>query len=191
MTITADHAFLTGLDAFAAVVDRVGPDAWGEPSQCEGWSNLDVLGHVGNAMNMGIDILHGRQPTFSAAEHPGEGVDAAPADYWASIAASARDAVDGVDLDEVVDSPRGPRSIGDGLSFPAIDLFVHAWDIGHAVGLPVEIPGDVIEFAQGVLAPIPSDMMRGEGKPFGAELDAPADATASEAFLAWTGRSPR
>lgn len=186
-----DQVFVSGLDAFGDVVAQVSADDWSRPSSCDGWTNLDVLGHLGGAMGMGIDILEGRQPTFPEAERPRDLVDGEPVAFWAGIAERAHRAVEGVDVTEVKDSPRGPRSVGDGLAFPAIDLFVHAWDIGHAVGLDVTVPDDVIEFAHAYLDPIPDAQMRGAGKPFGEAVDAPVDATRSEAFLAWTGRRPR
>lgn len=191
MTTTSDHVFVTGLDAFGTIVEQVGEGDWQASSACDGWTNLDVLGHVGGAMSMGIDILEGRPPAFPDVERPADSVDADPSAYWSGIAERAHAAVDGVDLDQVIDSPRGPRSIADGLAFPAIDLYVHSWDIGHTAGVDVTIPDDVIEFAHRYLDPIPDDAKRGDGKPFGSELDAPADATPTEAFLAWTGRDPR
>ena len=191
MPSAADHVFRSGLDAFGAVVAQLSADDWAAPSSCAGWTNLDVLGHMGGAMGMGIDILEGRAPTFPDAAQPRDLVNAEPVAYWTDIAARAHRAVEGVDVDEVRESPRGPRSIGDGLAFPAIDLYVHAWDIGHASGIDVAIPDDVIEFAHAHLDRIPDEMMRGDGKPFGAAVEAPADPTPSEAFLAWTGRRPR
>jgi hypothetical protein len=44
------------------------------------------------------------------------------------------------DLTTVVDSPMGRRSIGEGLSFPAVDLFVHGWDLARSVGAEGVIP---------------------------------------------------
>ena len=44
--------------------------------------------------------------------------------------------------------------------FPAIDLFVHGWDLAEAAGNQVEIPDDVIEASDTYLDPIPEDMMR-------------------------------
>lgn len=53
----------------------------------------------------------------------------------------------------------------------------------------VVIPPDVIEFAHAHLDPISDDRKRSPGV-FGAEIEPPADASATEAFLAWTGRQP-
>ena len=64
------------------------------------------------------------------------------------------------------------------------------WDIGQAVGIAVEVPTEVIDFAHHHIDPFPADKVRGPGAAFGAEADPPADATPSEAFVAWTGRTP-
>lgn len=85
----------------------------------------------------------------------------------------------------------GKRTVADRLAFPAIDLYVHAWDIGRAAGIAVEIPDDVIELAHHHIDPFPVEMVRGPKGSFGPEVAAPADATATEAFIAWTGREPR
>lgn len=78
----------------------------------------------------------------------------------------------------------------DGLRFPALDLFVHAWDQGRSVGVDVEIPADAVAFAHAALDPIPAAQLRGPGT-FAGEVAAPADATPTEVFVAWTGRDPR
>ena len=65
-----------------------------------------------------------------------------------------------VDLTVVVDSPVGRRTVGDGLSFPALDLFIHAWDVARSVGKDVVIPTEAIEFAHVIFEPIPEEQMR-------------------------------
>jgi len=90
----------------------------------------------------------------------------------------------------VVESPVGRRAIGDGLSYPALDLFIHAWDLARSLGMDVVIPAEVIEFAHIVFRPIPSDQMRSP-RVFADALAASPDATATEAFIAWTGPDPR
>jgi hypothetical protein len=40
---------------------------------------------------------------------------------------------------------------------------VHAWDIGHASGIEVELTESFIEFAHHHLDPLPVEMMRNAG----------------------------
>jgi uncharacterized protein (TIGR03086 family) len=191
MTASSEQLFDQGLDFFGDVVGRVTPEQWEQPSSCEGWRNLDVLGHLGTSVSMGNSLLRGEQPTWPQVERMGDLVEGDPSAYWQSLADEARGLVEGADLDLEMDTPMGRRTVRDRLAFPAIDLFVHAWDIGHATGLDVAIPDDVVDFAHGYLDPIPDDKMRGEGGAFGPEVEPPSDATNSERFLAWTGRPSR
>lgn len=191
MTATADRIFARGLDVFDAVVADMEGHDWDQPSACDGWTALDVLGHVGQIAEVGIEVFAGRPPRPpSPSPHPGEHVAGDPAAYWSDRSTGVRAGLGDVDLARVIETPAGPRTVADGLAFPAIDLFVHAWDIARVSGSDVVIPDDVIEFAHTYLDPIPDERKRTPGL-FGAAVEPPADATPTEAFLAWTGRSPR
>ncbi len=174
------------------VVQRVPRDGWERPSPCADWRALDVLGHVGIATEMGVRILRGADLSFDPPEPPGAAVVGDPAEWWSQLAAEGRQSTQGVDLDRQIDSPRGKRTIREGLSFPAVDLFVHAWDLAAAAGLRFEPPevGEVADFAHSVIDPIPSEMVR-SSRVFGPEVEAPAGADRWEALLAWSGRDPK
>ena len=73
---------------------------------------------------------------------------------------------------------------------PVIDLYVHAWDLGVAVGIAVEIPADVIDYAHGYIDPLPDEMIRSDNRAFGPQIRVPPSATQTERFIAWTGRRP-
>lgn len=186
----ADEVFIEGLAAFGDVVDAVPGEGWDAPSPCAGWSARDVLGHLGTSVGMGASFLAGEQPTFPEADRPGDLVPDDPAAWWHELADRARAALAGADLDLVMETPMGPRTVRDRLAFPAIDLYVHAWDIGRATGVPVEVPQDVIDFAHRYIDPLPAEMVRRPGI-FDPEQPAPADATPTEAFVAWSGRAAR
>ncbi len=184
-----DVAFLQGLDFFGGAVRQLSPADWDRPSPCSGWRALDVLGHVGQATRFGTALLQGTRPDWSPVEPPGAVVEGGPEAWWTGLAGHAADAVSGVDLTREVDSPAGRRSIGAGLSFPALDLYIHGWDIARACGAELVIPAAAIEFAHAVIDPVPEDRVR-NGRVFAAAKPAPAGATQSQAFLAWTGRDP-
>ena len=69
-----------------------------------------------------------------------------------------------------------------------IDLYVHAWDLGAAAGIDVEIPADAIDFAHAYIDPLPDDVVRGDNRAFAPQTPAPASAKPTERFIAWTGR---
>ena len=191
MTWTADRCYVEGLDFFTARVHAMGTEDWDRPSPCARWRALDVLGHVGAATRFGTQLLQGLSPQWApSAGAPGDEVEGDPVAWWDALVEPAHDALGHVDLSRVVDSPRGKRSIGEGLSFPAVDLFVHGWDLARTTGADVEIPAEAIEFAHTVLDPIPPDMMR-SATVFATAIDIGPDASASNTFLAWTGRDPR
>ena len=182
-----DTAFLRGLDFFSGAVSELDGDAWQRASPCQGWRALDILGHVGQARRFGTLLLQHAQPSWSPIEPPGAAVEGRPTN-GGRASHQARGAVSGIDVSEVVDSPIGTRTIGEGLSFPALDLFVHAWDVGKSAGLDMALPAEAVEFARSVLVPIPAG--RTQSRVFAAEKPAPSGATDSRAFIAWTGRDP-
>jgi uncharacterized protein (TIGR03086 family) len=189
VTWQPDEAFRRGLHFFGDAVGRLDAADWQRPSPCEGWRALDVLGHVGQATRFGTALLHGAQPAWSPVEPPGAAVDGTPAAWWDALAGPAAGALDGVDLAQEVDSPMGRRSVGQGLSFPALDLFVHAWDLGASAGRAMVLPAEAIEFARGVLGAMPAEQIR-SARVFAAEKQAADGASQTAEFIAWTGRDP-
>lgn len=191
MTWTPDVAFVQGLEFFSAVVERVPTDGWERDSPCAGWSALDVLGHVGFTTDFGTKLLRGGSPDFSnIPDPPRTAVTGKPEEWWRNMVDPAKAAVQGADLTRVVESPIGPRTIGEGLSFPAADLFLHGWDLARSVGLEVSIPAEAMEFAHHVIDPIP-DQQKRSPRVFGPEIDVPSDASPQVRFLAWAGRDAR
>ena len=185
-----DVAFLVGLEFFSGTVGRIGASDWCRPSPCAGWSALDVLGHVGAAVEFGTLLLTDAGPVWSPLEPPGRAVKGDPVAWWTALVEPARRAVVGVDLAKVVDSAMGPRTIGEGLSFPALDLYVHAWDLARSIGDDLELPAEAVDFARSVIEPLPEAAVRND-RVFSLPTSAPTDASSSLAFIAWTGRDPR
>lgn len=182
--------YTNGLDFFGDIVATVPADAWDRESPCEGWTALDVLGHVGSATIMGAAILAGEPMTFAPADPPGANVVGDPATWWAEVEAGARAAAETVeDLDRVVDSPMGPRTVREGLSFPAADLYLHGWDVAAATGRNLVLPAEAIEFIETMFTHIPDEVSRRPGV-FGPKRHAPHRASATEKLIAFTGRDP-
>ena len=181
MAWTPDTVYLEGLDFLSGVVDQLHELDWERPSPCSGWRAVDVLGHVGAAVAFGTRLLTtGEMQWVPPADPPGSAVEGDPAAWWAALVPQAKSSMNGV--------PMGSRSIAEGLSFPAIDLFVHAWDIGATAGIDVTLPDEVVTFARETFAPMSAEMYRSPNV-FGTEI-AVSDESVSDAFLAWTGRDP-
>lgn len=191
MTWDSPTMYREGLGFFTGIVDAVDDASWHNPSPCDGWLAIDVLGHVGKATEMGTRILTSQDMTIDLNEPHGAAVQGDPATWWAHLATESRAALEGVeDLDREVDSPRGRRTVREGLSFPAVDLFVHGWDLGTATGQRVTIPDEAIAFVETMFANIPSDVCRRPGV-FADELDPRIDASPTERLIAFTGRDPQ
>ncbi|CNE92343.1 TIGR03086 family protein [Mycobacterium tuberculosis] len=180
-------ALLQGLDVFNDVVRRLSAEDWQRASPCKGWRALDVLGHLGHCMEFSLELLQGTQPPWSPAETPGEIVEGSPAAWWDDIAGRLRGFVEEANLAREVDTTTGKSNVNAGLSFPAIDLYVHGWDIAKSAGFDLEIPAEVIEFAHTVIDPLPYERVRGP-RHFGDPIPVSDDATDSEKFLAYVGR---
>ena len=189
MVATSGTVYLGGLDFFTGTVHQLGALDWGRSSPCAGWQARDVLGHVGQGVSFGTALLQGGQPQWQPADPPGGAVGEDPVAWWQEIAGPAREAAAGADLSRVVTTPAGARTVEDGLRFPAIDLYVHAWDLARAAGGSAEIPAGVIEFAHAAMDGAPAAQLRSP-RVFGAEVVPPPGATASGRFIAWTGRDP-
>lgn len=189
MAGAADTVYLEGLDFFTSTVNRLRAPDWDRPSPCAGWRVRDVLGHAGQAVRFGTALLQGEQPEWRPADPPGAAVAADPVAWWQEISGPASEAARGADLARVVSTPAGTRTVGEGLRFPAIDLYVHAWDLARGAGVTIEIPAGVIEFAHAVLDDMPAGQLRSP-RVFGPEVASPPGGTATERFVAWTGRDP-
>ena len=155
-----------GLDFFTAIITRLGEDDWERPTPCAGWTARDLLGHLATSIRVGISLMQGRPPAFPDAARPGDLVEGDPVEFWRGIVMQARDVLRNADLARVMETPLG-RTVADDLSIPVIDLYVHAWDLGVAVGIAVEIPAGVIDFAHAYIDPLPDDMVRGDNRAFG------------------------
>ena len=189
MVWAADTAFLEGLDFFSHAVGLVPAQGWDRPSPCAGWTARDIVGHVGLGTDFGTRLLQGQQPQWRPVDPPGEAVSGDPARWWSELVGPAREAVSGADLAAEVDSPTGRRSVGAGLSFPAVDLFLHGWDLARAAGSDIEIPEQAQEFVHSVIDLIPDEQVR-SGRVFGREV-AIESGTPTQRFVAWAGRDPR
>ena len=176
-----------GLDFFTSIVARLGEDDWGRPTPCAGWTARDLLGHLATSIRVGISLMQGRPPAFPDAARPGDLVEGDPVEFWRGTVGQARAVLRSADLTLAMETPLG-QTVADALAIPVIDLYVHAWDLGAAAGIDVEIPADVTDYAHAYIDPLPDEVMRGEGRAFGPQTPVPAGATPTERFISWTGR---
>ncbi|MCW2601587.1 MAG: hypothetical protein JWM02_3416 [Frankiales bacterium] len=185
-----DVVLLTGLDTFGAVLERVAPEDWERPSPCPGWSARALTGHVLTVLDSATTVMRGSSFDWSSAAEPAVVAGEDPLAAFRQRRAAARAALQDADLEEEMETPLGPMLVRTRVAFPAMDLHLHAWDLGRTINVPVEIADDVARFAHAAVDPMPVEMVRSYAV-FGPEVPAPADATTTEALMAWTGRQPR
>jgi uncharacterized protein (TIGR03086 family) len=165
---------------FQAVLANVPADQWSLPTPCPGWAVADLVDHIvgGNAWVQG---LAGRQP----AEVPADDKAAAVA-VSADAAQSVFAAEDG--LSRMYELPFGTMPGRAFIGLRTSDLITHAWDLAKATGqstaLDEELATEALAASRQRLTPD----LRGEGRPFGAEMPCPDGRNVCDQLAAFLGR---
>lgn len=168
-------------EAFADLVKRVPQERWGAPSPCEGWTTLDLVGHVVDTQGMFLGLV-GRElgDIPSAAADPAASWDAARAVVLADLTDPGR-------AETGFDGYFGRTTFAAAVDrFVNFDLVVHRWDLARAAGLDERIDPDDVRWARGAADSF-GDSLRSSGV-CGAEITPPADADEQTRLLAFLGR---
>lgn len=179
MSEATDRAKLL-IDGFDARVHAAPPDAWTNASPCAEWKARDVVAHVANnLLRFGSAI--------TGADNPPVGDDESAPAAWERAKAAFLPALDGADLDQVINGPFGPmpaeQLVGRILS---TDILVHTWDLARAVGGDESLPADIVEGAYSGLKPL--DAMLRQGGVFGPKVEVSEGADLQTELLAFLGR---
>jgi uncharacterized protein (TIGR03086 family) len=185
-----EKVFLTGLDRFDGVLREVTAEDWDRPSTCERWNGRELVGHVLHIIDNATTVLRGGAVDQSGTPDFAAVAGSDPVSAFRQREERARAALQEADLDAEMETPMGPMPVRKRLAFPAMDLHLHAWDLGRTIGVDVEIPEEIAQFTREAIDPMPQEQVRSEGV-FGPEVPAPADATPTERLMAWTGRTVR
>ena len=170
----------------AAMTDRirqVPPDAWDNPSPCEGWVARDIIRHIVETSAFFLGRTDAGAPD-------GPPVEEDPAGAWAvardAVLAGLRDpAVAAVEYD----TPMGKSTFEQTVAmFGVGDILVHTWDLARATGLDETLDPDEVHRLLTAMEPL-DEMMR-QGDAFGAKVEVPADADEQTRMIAFTGRTP-
>jgi uncharacterized protein (TIGR03086 family) len=165
--------------ASADMVSRIGAADLGRPTPCAGWSLADLLAHMTSQHNGfaaaaagdGADPRHwatpDRPPGDLAADY--RRADYRRADYLRADYLRA--------ADRVCAAFAAPGALGrafcvlpisGSMTFPAaqaiafhlVDYVVHGWDVARSLGLPYELPPDVLDAALRVALAVPDGTNR-------------------------------
>ena len=168
-------------------VDQISPESWDQPSNLEGWSLRDLVGHAtGSAAKIVTLVEDGEVWGFPS--QPADWVCDEPAARLRELDARLQDALPGADLDAMRVSPEGEVPLRRALTYPVSDLALHSWDVYCSQGRLIELPADLLALCHGLVESVPENMLRRPGG-FGPARSAPEDSTPTARLMAHLGRS--
>ena len=184
--------FLAAQAAFTERVHAIADDQWQLGTPDAQWTVANLVWHLTDEHRWAGPLLAGLDMDQARAVVAGSG----PADAdgvtrvreWDLAAARSAEAfrADGA-LSGSVAITRGPAPVAEYLEEMVLDLIVHAWDLGTAIGYPGPLPADAVEaiypLARAVVDRTPSGM-------FDAPVQVSTDAPVIDKLVALTGRHP-
>ncbi|TYC16609.1 TIGR03086 family protein [Actinomadura syzygii] len=180
--------FVRALDCFEAVLDAVPADRWFSPSPCEGWSAIDVAGHVTAGLIV-VELRAAGRPLPQDDPDWREVAGADPVASWRATRARMTAVLTPEALAQPILLGFGQRvALSEWLDGYPQELLVHSWDLAEATGQQVVFDPDLARHA---LERAESLASRGREAGFvGPELDVPDGADDQARLLALYGRTP-
>jgi len=155
--------------ASADMVSRIGAADLGRPTPCAGWTLADLLVHMTSQHNGfaaaaagdGADPRHWATPD----RPPGDlAADYLRADYLRAAdrvgAAFAGPGVLGRAFCVLPISDSMTFLAAQAIAFHLVDYVVHGWDVARSLGLPYELPPDVLDAALRIALAVPDGTNR-------------------------------
>lgn len=179
----ATEAFDMLIDA----VEQIAPERWSQPSNLEGWTLRDLVGHaIGSAAKIVTLVEDGE--IWAGPSRPADWVCDDSAARLRELAARLREALPGADLDAMRVSPEGEVPLRRALVYPVSDLALHTWDVERSQGRQIELPENLFALCRGLVGSVPESMLRRPGG-FGPAQPVPSGATPTTGLMAFLGRS--
>ncbi|MCV7092404.1 TIGR03086 family metal-binding protein [Mycobacterium interjectum] len=175
------------LDLLIDAVDQIPPESWGQPSNLEGWSMRDLVGHATGSAAKIVTLVEGGK-LWDGPSRPADWVCDNPAARLRELAVRLKDALPGADMRAMRPSPGGEAPLHRALAFPVSDLAMHSWDVQFSQGRLIELPEDLLVLCRGLVESLPEEMLRRPGG-FGPPRPAPAGSTPTARLMAYLGRS--
>jgi uncharacterized protein (TIGR03086 family) len=187
--------FLAAQRAFSERVHAVTQAQWSAPTPDADWSVAELVDHLVDQHRWFPPLMHGLD--LAAAEEIAAGSRSLPVDggvganhaeLWDEAATASVDAVrqPGA-MDRSVELSRGTTPSQQYVLEMTMDLVIHAWDLGAAIGFDGAFPSDLVEFAY-EQARSWGDIS--ESGYFNAPVSVPDDAPTLDKLVALTGRDP-
>ena len=177
----------------ADIVSGIRQDQLNGPTPCPDYDVAGLIDHVVGAGWHAVALARGEHPANDQTPH----IELSDAPDQLTRARKEAESAwsDDARLDATVDMPWGETYDG----YTIVNLFItelagHAWDLASVTGqldrLDPGLASGALAAARAMIKPEYRDAM-GEGNPFGAEVEAPADASDWEKLAAFLGRDPR
>jgi uncharacterized protein (TIGR03086 family) len=180
------------------VVDTVRLEDLNRPTPCAGWNLIDLLAHM-TVQHRGFAAAargSGDDPDFW---HPTTVLASVTADPAGTYAAAAHDVLGAFAADGVADAEFALPDFGPGAKVPGVmamgfhfvDYVVHGWDVAAALGVPFELPTDVVAAVLPLALAVPDGEFREQaGSPFVRAVVEAAGTDDFERILRHLGRRP-
>ncbi len=175
------------MDLLNAAVDQISPESWGQPSNLEGWSLRDLVGHATGSAAKIVTLVEGGK-VWDRPSQPADWLCEDPAARLRELAARLQGTLPGADLDAMRESPEGEVPLHRALTYPVSDVALHSWDAHRSQGRLIELPDDLLALCRGLVESVPEDMLRRPGG-FGPARSAPEGSTPTARLMAYLGRA--
>jgi uncharacterized protein (TIGR03086 family) len=180
--------------ASIAVVKQLTSADFGRPTPCADWDVGALLAHM-TVQHHGFAAAAAGHGDDLALWRPGPLADNPVQAY----AEAADQVITAFAADDVPEREFALPEVRSGQSFPGriaigfhlVDYVVHGWDVATALGVPFELPADVLDAALPIAEAVPGGPSRTmPGAAFAPALPITGDAGALDKILALLGRSP-
>lgn len=181
---TSARIGLMAVEAIALLIDAVSqipPGSWDKPSNLEGWSLRDLVGHVTGSATKIVTLVEGGK-LWEGPSQPADWTSEDPEENLRQLATRLENALPAADLDALRTSPEGEVPLRRALMFPVSDLALHSWDIHRSQGQLVELPEDLLALCDGLVESVPDAVLRRQGA-FGPAQPAPKDSSPTSRLM--------
>jgi uncharacterized protein (TIGR03086 family) len=187
--------YLSAEHEFTVRVHAITEDQWDAPTGCTEWTVAQLVDHLIDEHRWAAPLMHGQDLEAAAKVVEGSrslpvdgGVGANLAQEWDDAVTLSNEAFTAPGaLDREVALSRGATPVRSYLEEMILDLTVHAWDLGQAIGYREPLPDDLVSATySGVLA---QGDLSGSGM-FAPPVEVRDDASTIDKLVAATGRRP-
>jgi uncharacterized protein (TIGR03086 family) len=193
-TLNLREADAAAVRASIEVIRRLTTADLGRPTPCTDWDVGTLLAHM-TVQHRGFAAAAAGHGGDLRAWQPGPLGD----DPVQAYAEAAEKVITAFAEDGVLEREFALPEVRSGQSFPGriaigfhlVDYVVHGWDVATSLGIPFDLPADVLEVALPIAEAVPDGSARtAPGAAFAPALPITGEATALDRILARLGRSP-